>query len=115
MNVGDLRHVVTIQNPGVRVPDGDGGYTQEPEILSQRRAASVTPATERDLERVVANTVQSTASHVVRMRFLRGVSTQSQVIFHDPVQGDRLFSVVGIRDPEERHVELVLACEEVIQ
>ena len=105
---GGLRHCVTIQTPGANVPDGDGGFTQSWTALASRIPAAVAPATARDLERVVAGTVQSTASHLVTIRYLAGVTTAQRVVFHDSV-GDRTFSINGVMDEDERHVQLVLA------
>lgn len=112
MRAGALRHRITIELPAAAVPDSEGGFTQTWSALASRIPASVTPATARDLERVVANTVQSTASHLVTLRYLAGVTTKARLIFHD--RTDRTFSIQGIHDPEERHLRLNLACEEVV-
>jgi head-tail adaptor len=113
MDVGALEHRVTLQTAGTPVPDGNGGYTQTPTTLASRVPASVKPATPRDLERSVANTVQSSASHLVTVRYLTGVTTQTQLIFHDGAT-DRPMAISGMHDPDERHVFLVLACTEVV-
>jgi head-tail adaptor len=108
--IGSKRHLVTLANPGTPVPDGDGGYTEVPAALSPASMyAEIKPATVRDLERVSAGTVLSTASHVVTMDYHSGVTTQTRVMF-----GTRTFSVTGIMNPEERNVETVLLCVEVV-
>jgi SPP1 family predicted phage head-tail adaptor len=71
--------------------------------------ASIVPATARDLERVVAGTVQSSATHLVTIRYLAGVTTKTRVVF-----GSRLFSVTGVQNPEERNISLVLVCQESV-
>lgn len=114
MQVGTLRHTVTIQTPGPNVPDGDGGFTNTWPALVSRIPASVAPASARDLERVVASTVQSTASHLVTIRYVAGVTTAQRVIFHDSV-GDRTLSINGVTDEDERHVQLVMACTELVR
>jgi SPP1 family predicted phage head-tail adaptor len=110
MNVGALRHLVSLSNPGPPVPDGSGGFTETPVPLSPPTTyAEIKPATARDLERVTAGTVTSTASHVVRMRYHSGITTETRITF-----GTREFEVSGIANTEERNVELVLLCTEVI-
>lgn len=110
MDVGSLRHRITLQTPGAPIPDGDGGYTETWTSLGVRVPASVEPASARSLERIAANTVTSTASHLVTLRYLSGVTTKTRITFHD--QTDRTFSVTGIHDPEERHRVLILECTE---
>lgn len=112
MNIGQLRHKVTLDNPTGTVPDGEGGFTEGLVRLATRIPASVTPATVRSLERVVANTVTSTASHIVHLRYVAGVTTNTICTFHDRV--DRTLRVTGFNDPEERHIELFLECQEVL-
>lgn len=102
---------VTIQTLGAAVPDGQGGFTREPVAVASKVLAEVKAATAREVERVVASSVQSSVSHLVTIDYVRGVTTEAQVIFHDTI-GDRTFSISGIDDPEEQHVELILACEE---
>lgn len=110
MNVGALRHLVTLENPGAAVPDLDGGYTQTWMPLSPSQVwASINPATARDLERLVASTVQSTASHVIEMWYHAGVNTKTRITY-----GTRVFQVTGVQNPEERNIELRIAAEEVV-
>lgn len=107
---GGRPHRVTLQNPGAAVPDADSGYTQSWSDLSPAAMwASIKPATQRDLERVVAGTVIATASHIVTMPYHPQVTTETRVLFNG-----RTFSVIGVSNPEERNVELVLACVEVV-
>lgn len=111
IGLGDLRHQVTLKNPGPRVPDGEGGYTESQIELSPSPVwASIQPATARDLERRVASTMQASASHIVTMRYHPQVTTKTQLLF-----GDRVFFVNGVQNTDERNVELVLACQEIVQ
>jgi head-tail adaptor len=109
MDVGALRHLVTLENPGVDVPDGDGGYTQvDADLIPDQVWASIVPATARDMERVVANVaVQTTATHLVRVRYHPGITTQTKVLY-----GTRVLYVTGIQNVDERNIELVLVCTE---
>jgi SPP1 family predicted phage head-tail adaptor len=72
-------------------------------------AASIVPATQRDLERLVAGTVQSSATHVVTIDYHPQVTTQTQVLFNG-----RTLHVNSVQNLEERNIELVLICEEVV-
>jgi SPP1 family predicted phage head-tail adaptor len=105
---GQKRHLVTLENPGPSVPDGDGGYTQTWASLGSRYA-EVKPATARDLERTIAGTVLSTASHIVTLDYQAGVTTATRVLFKG-----RTLSVTGVANPDERDVDLVLVCVEVV-
>ena len=108
---GQKRHLVTLQGPGTLVPDGDGGYTQVRANLDPPTAyAEIKPATARDLERTIANVVQSKASHIVTIDYHPGVTTETTLLF-----GTRVFQVAGVQNPEERNVDLVLACEELVR
>jgi SPP1 family predicted phage head-tail adaptor len=111
VKVGALRHPVTLQGPGASVPDGDGGWTSPYTNLSPAEAwAEIKPATARDLERVAAGTVMSTASHLVTIRYRPDVTTQTRVVF-----GARQFSVTGVMNPEEKNEALVMLCVEIVQ
>jgi SPP1 family predicted phage head-tail adaptor len=107
---GQKRHVVTLENPGPPVSDGSGGFTESWTPLSPpTMRAEIKPATARDLERVVANAVESTASHLVTMDYHRGITTETRITF-----GTRVFTMDGVQNPEERNITLVLACTEVV-
>jgi len=108
---GQKRHLVSLWGPGPVVADGDGGYTQVPAALDPpEMMAAIEPATARDLERVVANTVASKASHIVTMDYHPQVTTETAIHF-----GERIFAVAGVQNREEKNVELVLACEETVR
>lgn len=101
---------MTLDNPGAAVPDGDGGFTYPLTPLSPATAwAEIKPATSRDLERVTADTVLSTASHVITMDYHAGVTTKTRITFEG-----RVFNVTGVSDPEERHIDTIAVCVEVV-
>jgi SPP1 family predicted phage head-tail adaptor len=111
MNIGALFHRVRLENPGPPVADGDGGYTEVWTALTPSPVwASIVPATARELERLVAGTVQASATHVVRVRFHPQITTETRLTY-----GTRVFSVTGIQNTDESDIELVLTCQEVVQ
>lgn len=93
------------------MPDGDGGFTQSwTDLVPPALYVSIAPATARDLERVTAGTVLSTASHIVTAPYHPQITTKTRILFNG-----RVFSVTGVSNPEERSVELILACVEIVQ
>lgn len=100
---------VTFQNPGPPVPNGDGGYTQSWTDLPPAADARIAPATQSALERLTAGTVITNATHVVTVPYRAGISTQTRIL----VDG-RVLNITSVQDPEERHVELLLVCQEAI-
>jgi head-tail adaptor len=107
---GQKRHLVTLENPGASVPDGDGGYTQAWTALTPpRMRAEIKPATARELERLAAGTVLSSASHIVTMDYHAQVTTVTRIVF-----GTRYFSVTGVSNPEERNIETICVCVELL-
>lgn len=109
--IAERRHLVRLQNPGVAVPDGDGGYTQTWNDLAPANVyVQIRPASARDLERVASGTVLSTATHVVTGPYHPDVTTQTRVVF-----ADRTFNVTGVSSPDERQIEMVLVCVEVVR
>lgn len=110
MNIGQLRHRVTLQNPsGTPVPDGEGGFTHAYVNLTPATvSADVRPATARDLERVTANTTITSATHIVTMRYHAGVTTATRITF----KGRTLY-VRGVSNPEEKNEMTICVCEEL--
>jgi len=107
---GEYRHGVLFQNPGPPVPDGDGGYTQTwIDLVPPTWLVSIAPATARDLERVAAGSVISSASHIVRADFHPDVTTKTRMVFDG-----RQLSIVGKQNLEERNVTMELVAVEVV-
>jgi head-tail adaptor len=108
---GRRNKVVDLENPdGEPIADGDGGYDQPYKTFATGIFVSIEPATARGLERFRSNTVISTASHLVTMPFIAGVSTLSQLKYNG-----RTLKVRGYADPNESGIELILACEEIVK
>src|SRR5687768_11510280 len=107
---GQKRHLVTLEGPGPLVPDGDAGWTHSWVTLGSPMRAEIKPATARDLERISAGTVLSIATHIITMDYRSDVTLQTRVLFDG-----RTFSVVGKFNPDERKIDLVLTCVEIVQ
>lgn len=107
--VGVRFHLVTFQNPGAAVPDNDGGFTTPWQNLSPPTMyVRIRTATPNDLERIAAGTLTTTVSHIIEMPYHAQVTTATRVIY-----GTRSFNVVGVANPEERNVSLVLMVVEL--
>jgi head-tail adaptor len=110
-SAGNRDKLIDIQVPdGEPIPDGDGGFTQEFKPLRTGVFASIEPATARGLERFRSNTVISTASHIVTIPYIEGVTTEAQLLY-----GTRVLQVRGYAVPNEDNVEIILACEEIVK
>jgi SPP1 family predicted phage head-tail adaptor len=107
---GQRVHVITLQGPGVPVPDGDGGVIQSwTDLDPPTLKASITAATARDIENLAAGTVIAQAAHVITMPYHPGVTTATRVQFRG-----RSFSLTNVINREERNIQLVcLAIEGV--
>jgi len=105
-------HRLTLTAPGADVPDGQGGWISSTVTLADPVYGEVVPASARDLENILANVVSASASHIVTIPYVPGVTLTTALVFHDPRDGDRDFTISGISDPDERHIQLVLACDE---
>lgn len=109
-SIADKPHRVLLQNPGAPVPDGKGGFTQSwTDLLPPTMQTKIAPATAADLERVASGTVISTATHIVTMSYHPQVATKTRLIFDG-----RTFHVTGVANPEERKVDTILICKEVV-
>ena len=105
---GRRRQFIQLKNPvGDPIPNGDGEYLQDYEVFAEH-FASVDPATAQKLERFATSAPISSATHIVVIPYEAGVTTATQVFL-----GSRQLNVVGYADPEERHIELVMICQEL--
>ncbi|MED4586668.1 phage head closure protein [Brevibacillus choshinensis] len=105
MRIGSLRHRITIQKFD-KIDDGGGGYVND-WVDVTTISASVSPL--QGKERYEAQQIQSTLSHKIKMRYLAGILPTMRVLY-----GSRIFNIISVIDPSERHRELEFLCEEVI-
>jgi SPP1 family predicted phage head-tail adaptor len=108
--IGQYRHVVTVQHPSDPVPDGEGGYTETWTDASPATwHARIAPLTARDLERLVPNAVITSATVVIQGRYHPQILATSRLLFEG-----RIFTVTGVSNPEERNIETICLCVEVL-
>lgn len=114
--IGARQCRIQLQAPGPRVPDGDGEYTQTwSDLVPAYLFASLEPATAGSIERLAANTIAATASHLITIPFHAQVTTHCRVLYDDQWAGRvRTFNISNVTNPAEDHRQLVLGCEEVV-
>jgi head-tail adaptor len=116
IRAGARRHLVTLENPGTRTPDGDGGWTDVFAALNPPALyAEIKPATARDLERLAAGTVLSTESLLVMLPFHPDVTTKTRLTWIDPAGRAHAANVTGVNNPDQRCIDLILVAVEVVQ
>lgn len=107
---GSRVHLVTLQNPGVPIPDGDGGVIQGWSDLTPAQVkAAIVPASARDLENLVAGTVITQAAHVIVLPYHPQVTTATRLVFRG-----RSFSLTSVINREERNIQLICIGVEVL-
>lgn len=107
MESGKLRHKVTIQRMGTRVDDETGGGSIPWNDLYADIPASIEPLSGYELLR--AESYEAGLTHRVRTRFYEGIRPSDRILY-----GTRVFDIKRPIDPEERHRELELMCEELV-
>jgi len=101
---------VLLQNEGPPAPDGAGGFTPSWIDLPPPADAAVVPSSGLSEHLAAGAAVAASATYVVTLPFRPNVSTATRVLY-----GARTLYVTSVTDPDERHVELVLACEERVR
>jgi len=108
--MGRRDHEVEIRHPsGPPVADGDGEYVTPYDEVHARAFAAIEPATAQRLERFALAGVIAAATHLVTLPWIAGVTSKTRVLF----EGRRL-DVLGYSNTEERDIELVLICQEIV-
>lgn len=107
MQIGRLRHRVTIQNPAT-TPDGKGGETELPWVDSATAFCEVKPIDAR--ERFYTSQIDADVTHQVTMRYTSAITAESRL----DLDG-RVLQVVGApRNIEERDRIIVVQCKEEV-
>lgn len=112
MRAGTLRHSVTVQRPALPTNNGGTPVPSAATVLYALVPAEVQSANAREMERVFGAQVQSTASHIVRMRYL-ALRLTDEIVWHDG-DTDRTLRISGRHEDAQKR-ELTLAVQEHIQ
>lgn len=96
---------ITLQRPRLH-DDGQRGHVPE-WVDVATRWADVRPSSSS--ESWHAQQQLLTVSHVMRIRYLAGVTPEMRVAWRG-----RTFDLVGIQDPGEQHEWLLLSCIEIV-
>lgn len=111
VTAGQLRHRVTLQKLGTRADDGMGGGGIPWEDVTDVHA-SIEPLSGR--EQLQAGQIEAALSHRIRTRFVNGVKPHWRIKHIDPLTGTHVYDIESIADPESRHRELELMCNELV-
>lgn len=113
LDPGKLIHRFTLEKPSEPIPDGDGGYTQTWSPLNPSKAwGSLENATQRSLERLVANTAVVQASHIAHLPYHPDLDETCRMTFVDRAGATRTLNVTDVTDVEEIGEELIVLCVE---
>lgn len=105
MNIGKLRHRITIQQQ-LQTRDEHGGVVTAWQAFATRWAA-LEPLSGREL--FEAQQLANKVGLRVRLRYLSEVTPAMRVLY-----GTRVFNIQAVINVEERNEELQLLCEEVV-
>lgn len=101
MRAGQLRHVITFQEP-TRTSDSLGGYSESWADVTGLTSlhAAIWPVSAN--ERVKNQQLDSEITHRIRMRYIETccslINHEMQIVF-----GERTFKIISIINPEERN------------
>lgn len=104
MNPGLLRHQVVIETRVRNVDAGGGTSDGWAAVATVWALIEPTTGSERDHGQLL----EVATSHQVTIRYLGSVSARERLRF-----GSRIFRIVSVRSPAERHHVQILNCEEV--
>ena len=115
LDIGRLRQLVTLANPGAAVPDGDGGFTQTYAPLNPATwRASIEIASVRASERAFSGTVIAQASYILTGRYHPGITSQTRMTWVDRAGETHTANVLDVDDPEGAGVQTVALVSEVV-
>lgn len=105
MDIGRLRHRITLENYKL-VQDGIGVERKQWHSLVTVWA-SVEPLSGREYFATAAEKGEVTAR--ITIRYQKNISPTMRVRF-----GERLFEVVSVINPQEKNIQLILMCKEIV-
>jgi head-tail adaptor len=106
-SIGRDQHLVTFEEPGAPVPDGEGGYTESWVPLSPATwYVRVSPMSGRDAEQVLAGTVVTHLTHRVHGRWHPGISTKARMLF-----AGATYLITSVANIDGRSLEMDLTAD----
>lgn len=106
-SIGRDEHLVTFEEPGTPVPDGEGGYTEAWVPLSPATwYVRVRPANPQDAERVLAGTVVTHVTHIVHGRLHPDITSKARMLFNG-----RTYLITGVVNIDGRDQEMELTAD----
>lgn len=115
-----LRQLVTLQSPKTAAGDEDGFGTIDLTLDANwtdagDRRAGIKPAKAREFD--PNNQQRSDVTHIVTLRYdslTRTIGPTWRIRFTDDGGRVRTFHVIGVKDPDERHIAIALDCKEAL-
>ena len=105
MNAGTLRHRIRIEE-SKRSDDGQAGSDLTWSVIRCGFTfAEIRPVNSSD--RFDASMIYNGTSHIVKMRYMRGVTSGQRIVYKD-----RIFNIQGVVNDNERQKQLTISCEE---
>ena len=106
MRAGKLRHRVTIQALVAGSPQQDAGGEPDNAWTEVKTVhASVDPLKGREL--IAAQQTASEVTGIIKIRYRSGIDSSMRCVF-----GSKIYDILAVVDPEERHIELWLYVRE---
>lgn len=105
MDAGLMRHKITVQK--LSQTQNEFGEVEHAWVDVASVRASINAFSERDF--LAGMSEQAEATHRVTIRYNKLVDRTMRIGF-----GSRHFSILHVRDPWEKHQEMVLTCKELV-
>ncbi len=103
MNIGEMRHRITFQQP-IKTPDGYKGQTVQWQNVATVWA-SVEPLTGR--EYFYSHQIKAELTHRVRIRYREGITEKMRIKHRE-----RVLAIESILDLKEEHKTIEILCRE---
>lgn len=108
--IGQSRNLVTLEAPTATAMDGAGGYVDTWGPLDPATwYCAFEDATASAMERAGFGTAYAQATHILSGRYHSGLSPKARV-HHD----GRVYTVLAASDRQQRHMQTILLCAELV-
>jgi plastocyanin len=115
IDIGTLRQVATLWQPGTPVPDGDGGFTvQYAQLDPATWRCAIVSASASVSQHHFAETVIAQASNVMMGRYHPDIQPGTRVVWVDRTGVTHTADVLGVEDVEGAGVQTIAIVSEVV-